>query len=176
MIVHIIIEVVLGIIMFIAGQTVWQLYKRERFLKVAIQTPAILESVISRQRLSDPPPHLLLYAKKHELGYVANMNCVIEADKRSQRRVTFIFAAVVSAVLISSYCIGPVYLGINLVLFFLSASVPFASSAQSNATEFILTIALILHRWRLENAKQCDEFIESAWSLKPLYETVRMVQ
>ena len=162
--------------MLFAGQTFWQLRKRERFLKEAIRTPAFIESLISRERLASPPPRVLALVQKNEVGYVLNMKCVMDADRVSQRRVTIFFGVVVAAILVGSYFIGLVYLAINVALFFLTASVPIASSAQSNAAEHIFTVGLILHRWRLENAKQCDEFVESAWSLRPLYEVVRKIQ
>ena len=162
--------------MLFAGQTFWQLRKRERFLKDAIRTPAFLESLISRERLTSPPPHVLAFVQKNEVGYVLNMKCVMDADRASQRRVAILFSAVIAAILVGSYFMGLVYLAINVVLFFVTASVPIASSAQSNAMEHIFTVGLILHRWRLEDAKQCDEFVEHAWSLRPLYEVVRKVQ
>ena len=163
--------------MLFAGQTFWQLRKRDRFMRQAIRTPAFLESLISRERLASPPPRVLAFVQQQsELGYVLNMKCLMDADRISQRRVAIFFMAVIAAIFIGSYFMGLVYLAINLVLFFLTASVPIASSAQSNAMEHIFTVGLLLHRWRLHNAKECDEFVEHASSIRLLYDIVRKVQ
>jgi hypothetical protein len=176
MIVHIIIEVVLGIVMLYTGQTVWQLYKRERFLKVAIRTPEFLESLISEESLGNPPPRLMAFTQKQQIGYVLNIKCAVDADKISIRRLAIPFGVAVAAILVGSYFIGPVFLAINVLIFILTALIPLDPSARSTATDFILTIGLILHIWRLEDAKQCDEFIAEAWSLRPLYEAVSKAQ
>jgi hypothetical protein len=104
------------------------------------------------------------------------MKTLIDADRASQRRAAMTFAAVVAAVLIGSYFLGAVYLLTNLVLLCLAASVPISRPAQSNALEHVFTIALILHRWRLENATECDQWIDYAKSLRPLYEAVKKAQ
>jgi len=163
--------------MLFAGYTFWQLRKRERFLRRAIRTPEFLESLISRKNLASPPPRVLAFVQqKSELGYVLNMKCLMDADRASQRQVTILFSAVVAAIFVVSFFLGLVYLVINVVLFFLMASVPIESSAQSNAMEHIFTVGLLLHRWRLYNAKECDEFVENALILRPLYDVVKKVQ
>jgi hypothetical protein len=177
MLLHIIIEVVLGVAMLFAGQTVWQLRKRDRFMRQAIQTPAFLESLISRDSLASPPTRVLAFVQQQgQLGYVLNMKCLMDADKISQRRATILFALAVAAILVGSYFLGLVYLAINVALFFLTATIPIAPSAQSNAAEHIFTTGLLLHRWRLHDAKECDEFVERASSIRLLYDVVRKIQ
>jgi hypothetical protein len=176
MVLHIIIEVVLAFATILASQAFWQLRKRERFLRWAIHNPPLLESLLSRDTLSNPLPRILLFAEKNEVGYVLNMKCVEHADRSSQWRTTIFFGIAVAAILIGSYSLGISYLAINFVLSLLTASFPLSPSARANAIEHIFTIALILHKWRLDNATECDEWITYARSLQPLYEAVKNAQ
>lgn len=176
MLLHIIIEIVLALVIFFAAQAIWQIRKREKFLKHVVCNPPFLESMISRERLVNPPERISIFAQKNEVGYILNMKCVVDADKASQRRAAMIFAVVVAAILIGSYFLGVFYLLINLVLLCLAASIPISRSAQSNALEHVFTIALILHKWRLENPSECDEWIAYAKSLRPIYEAVKKAQ
>jgi hypothetical protein len=176
MLLHIIIEIVLAVAMLFAASTFWQLRKRARFLKEAMCSPPFLESLISREELTSPPPRALAFAQMNEVGYVLNIKCVVDADRASQRRVTLFHAVAVAVIFVGSYFLGPVYLAINVVLFFLTAVDPISPSAKTNAMEHIFTIGLILHKWRLDNATECDQWIEHAWSLRPLYEAVRKAQ
>ena len=177
---NIIIEIVLGTAVLFAAQSFWQLRKRQSFLKQAISNTVLLQLVISRDSLTSPPPHIVfltsLPVQKDETGYVINIKRVSDADRATQRRVTLMFAVPIVAILVGSYFLGALYLAINVGLFFLTALVPISSSARRNAVDHILTIAVILHRWRLERPAECDKWIEDAWSLRPLYEAVRKVQ
>jgi len=180
MLLHIIIEIVLAIAVLFASQTFWQLRKRERFLKQVICDPLLLQSLISLETLASPPPHISflasLPAQKNEVRYVLNIKCVSDADRTTQRRVLFAFAVPIIAIFIGSCFLGTLYLTINVVLFLSAAFAPISSSAQSNALDHIFTIAVILHKWRLDKPAECDKWIEDAWSLRPLYEAVKKAQ
>ena len=176
MLLHIIIEIVLAVAMLFAASTFWQLRKRAKFLKEAMCSPPFLESLISREWLASPPPRVLAFTQLNKLGYVFNIKIVVDADRVSQRKVTLFHAVAVVVIFIGSYFLGPLYLAINFILFFLTAIGPISLPAKNNAAEHILTIGLILHKWRLTNASECDEWIEHAWSLRPLYEAVKKVQ
>lgn len=176
MLLHITIEIVLAVATLFASLTFWQLRKRERFLKMAIYNSPFLESVISRERLANPSPRISVFAQKNEGGYVFNMKLAVDADSASQRRVTLFSAVAIAAIFIGSYFLGVSYLVINVVLFFLTDLVPISSSAQSNAMEQVFIMALILHKWRLDNATECDQWVEHAWSVHPLYEAVKKAQ
>jgi hypothetical protein len=172
---RIIIEIVLAAVTLFAGQTFWQLRKRARFLRRAIHTPWFLETLISRERLANPPSRVAVFAQKNEVGYSLNIKCIVDADRASQRRVTLFFTMAIAAIFIGSYFLGASYLVINVVLFFLTALIPISQSAQFSATEHVFTIALILHKWRLDNPSECDQFIEYTSSLRPLYEQIKKV-
>jgi len=59
------------------------------------------------------------------------------------------------------------------VLFFLTAIMSISTAARSDASENIFAIGLILHKWHLENAADCDQFVEQAYALRPVYEAVK---
>jgi hypothetical protein len=176
MLLHVTIEVVLGAAMLFAGQAFWQLLKRKRFLEKALRTPAFLESLISRERLTNPPPRLLPFLQKSEHGYALNMKVLMDVDRASQRRVTMFHAAVIVMIIVAGYLLGVVYFTINVLLFFLLAYGPTQPSVRFNSAEHIFTVGLILYRWRLGNIKECDEFVERSPGLRPLYDAIRKVQ
>ena len=176
MLLHIIIEIVLALVIFLAAQAIWQIRKREKFLKHVVCNPPFLESIITRERLANPPERISIFAQKNEVGHILNMKCVVDADRASQRHAAMVFTVIVVVILIGSYFLGVVYLLINLVFLCLAASVPISRSAQSSALEHVFTIALILHKWRLENPSECDQWIDYAKSLRPVYDAVKKAE
>jgi uncharacterized membrane protein YwzB len=175
MIVRIAIEIALGLITFIAGGLFWQLRKRARFLAEAIHSEPLLQQFISRQTLDTASPMVTPLAEK-KITYALNIQLVVDADAVSQRRTMFIFVFILTATLVGSYFLGVWFLAINVVLLFLSAFSPISPSARSNALQHILALALILHRWRAENPRECDEWVARVPSLEPIYNAVRLVQ
>jgi cation transport regulator ChaC len=75
-------------------------------------------------------------------------------------------------VLAASVVLGSTCLLINLGIFLLVGFVPIMESAKQNADEQILTLGVILYKWRSENALECDEFVARAHSLRKLYDAV----
>jgi hypothetical protein len=169
------VEILLGLITFFAGGLYWQLRKRAKFLAEAITCQPLLDQFISRETLEGASPMVTPFAEK-KVTYALNVQLVVDADTASQRRTTFIFVLVLAATLIVSYFLGMVYLGINIVLFFISAFSPISPSARSNALQHILALALILHRWRAENPAECDEWVARVPSLGPIYDAVRAIE
>ncbi|HEY6803522.1 MAG TPA: hypothetical protein VI306_08090 [Pyrinomonadaceae bacterium] len=97
----------------------------------------------------------------------------MDADKASQQKPSVFFALILGGILVASYFLGMAYLIVNLVLFGFSALGSISQSARNNALEHIMTIAIILDRWRSENPSECDEWIKQTWSLGPIYEAVQ---
>jgi len=80
---------------------------------------------------------------------------------------------VLLGVVLGSYFLGTVYLAINVIIIFLSAIPGISEPARDNALLQVLTLAVILDKWRAENATDCEQWIEQAWSLRPLYNAVK---
>jgi len=173
MLIHIAIEIGLAIATFFAGNPFWELRKRAKFLRQVIYNEPFLESFISRQMLANPSPLIAPFVEKNEIGWFLNIKCVMDADRTSQRRPAIFFALVLLSIFAASYFLGIPYLAINLVIFALLAFGSISQSAQTNALQHVLAIAIILDKWRLENPLQCEEWLEKAWSLRFLYKAVK---
>ena len=178
MLIRIIIEVVLAIAMLYPAFMFWQLRKRKRFWKQAVRNRAFLQSLISRESLANPPSDLLPYVRTppKEGGYMWNVKLLFDADKGATLRFSIFYGVVIAAILVGSYLLGPLFLAINVVLFFLAALVPISTAARSDASENIFTVGLILHRWHLDNAAECEQFVKQAYGLRTVYEAVRIAQ
>jgi hypothetical protein len=170
MFLRIIAEIVLGIALLYPAFMFWQLRKRKRFWKQAIHNRRFLESLISRESLANPPSDLLRYVRT---PYMWNLKVLFDADKLAIRRFSIRYGTVIAAVVIASAFLGPVFLAISIALFFLARIVPISPPARSDASENIFTIGLILHKWRVENAADCDQFVEQAYGLHAVYEAVK---
>ena len=173
MIIDLIIEVITAIITLMAGSLFWQILKREKFLARAIHDGRFLSQIISPSSLDNPSPLVAPYMQRLPAGYFLNIQIVIAADTKSLRQSKVIFGCVAAAALVGSYFLGVPYLIINAIVFFLSALARVSQSARANAEQQILTLALILDRWRSENITECEEWIKQAWSLRPLYDAVK---
>jgi hypothetical protein len=87
----------------------------------------------------------------------------------------FAHGAIVVALLVGSYFLGPVYLAVSIVAFFVSGVGSIGSAARKNALDHILAIAYLLHRWHVEDPTACEQWIQQAYTLKPLYSVVKIV-
>jgi hypothetical protein len=169
---HLILEVLLGIAALMAGSFLWQVFKRDRFLKRAIHDIAFLSQLISRDTLSNPSPAIEPYLVKLPPGYAINVQIVIKSDTAAIRRTKIILGFAVLVVLAGSCLLGIPYFLINTVILFLSAAAHVSQQARKSAEQQILTLATILDRWRSESATDCEQWIKQAWSLRPLYDAV----
>jgi hypothetical protein len=165
-------ETVLAAVTVFLGTNWWQLHKREGFLRRALSKPLYLEGLISRDSLVNPPTRLQPYFQRNEIGYFINIDIVIKADLRSQHLPWVLISGILLLILIGSFYQGYVYFTINLTLLLLLGFAPLGEPAQSNADEHLLTMAVILYRWRSEDPAGCDEWVARAHSLKNLYRVV----
>jgi hypothetical protein len=172
MITHLVTEVVIGIVTLMAGSYFWQVYKRDKFLMRVIHDEPFLSQLIFTDALDNPSPMIAPYIEKLPPGYVLNIQIVINSDKVALRRTKIILGFVVAIALVGSYFLGVSYFVINTGIFFLSALARVSQQARASAAQQILTLAIILDRWRSENATECDQWIKQAWTLRPLYDAV----
>jgi hypothetical protein len=173
MVLKILAEVALFVITFAAGSMWWQLRKRRTFVKKALKDEILLESLISKHALANPLAQILPYTEKNEIGYFLNIDVVLRADQTSQRIPKLLVSVVLLLVLVGSYFLASTYLWINVGIFLLVGIGPITNSARHNAEEQVLTLGTILHKWRTENAPECDAFVAQAHSLEKLYDAVK---
>jgi hypothetical protein len=176
--IHIGIEIVLIIATLFAGNMFWELRKRDRFLKQTISNQYFLEELITRQVLVNASQHQYIapLVEKNEIGWFLNIQCVINADRDSQKKIVVQHAIVLLVILTASLFLGVPFLVINLIVFVLSQFGKISQSAQINVFQHVLTIALILDKWRSDNATECNDWIEKAPSLRPIYNAVMNAQ
>ena len=150
MIIQIAIEVVIAILLLMVGNTFWEFPKRARLLKRAISDQQFLLSFLTPVTFDSLSPAITQYS--HCDGhYMATIGALAHADRVSQWRLKFITGAVVLALLIGSYFLGPIYLAISIAVFLLSGLGGIGSAARKNPLDHILALAYLLHRWRLED-------------------------
>lgn len=173
MIVHLLVEFVLAAATLFLGSVWWQLRKRAKFLRQTMSNQSFLDAFISNETLVNPPSQIEPYLRKNSIGYFVNIDVVLKADHSSQRVPKVISSVCLLLVLSASLYLGCAYLAINLGLLALLGFVPLNESAKFNALEQIVTLAVILYRWREENPRECDDWITQARSLQKLYAAVQ---
>jgi formate hydrogenlyase subunit 3/multisubunit Na+/H+ antiporter MnhD subunit len=168
------IEISLVIATLFAGHAFWELRKRDRFLKKIISNQAVLERLISRQVLVNASQHKYIapLVEKNEIGWFLNIKCVLDADRTSSQRILTFSVIGLAVILTASLFLGYPYLVINLIVFVLLHFGMLSQAARNSALQHVWTIALILDKWRSDNATECEEWIEKANSLRPLYNVV----
>ncbi len=175
MVLKILVELALFVITFAAGSIWWQLRKRGTFVRKVVKDEILLKNVISKDALANPPAQILPYIQRNEIGYFLNIDVVLRADQTSQRIPMLVVTVVLLLVFVGSYFVAVIDLWINLGVLLLVGLAPIMDSARHNADEQVLTLGVILHRWRTENAPECDAFVAQARSLEKLYDTVKRV-
>lgn len=163
MITRVAVELGLMVATFFVANTFWQISKRARFLRRVIADESFLGQFICRRALEDAyaSPLIAPFAEKNAVGYFLHLKVLMDADDRSQQRVRVVTRVVLVAILIASWLVGLPYLVITITVFLLCAAVPIAESAKSNALQQVLAIALILYKWREENAVACEHWIRT---------------
>lgn len=170
MLLHITLELVLAVAVLFLSATFWEGLKTRKYFIAAIWDPP--EGLISRETLANPPSIVSLYAENTKTiasGYALNIMAVLRRGKRG----TMPLLVLIVAILIGSYFLGVAYLVINAVLSLLTSLIPLCRRAKVSAMEDVLALALILHKWRLDNSTECDQWIEVACNLRPVYEAVK---
>ena len=174
MIIRIIIELFVAILLLIVGNTFWEFPKRAKFLSRAVCDQQFLLLFLAPGAFDSLSPAITRYAEC-DGRYMVSLGALAQADRVSQRRLKLIHGAVVLALLVGSYFLGPIYLAVNVAVFLLSGLGSIASPARKNALDHILALAYILHRWHLEDPAGCEQWIQETYALKPLYSVVKIV-
>jgi hypothetical protein len=170
----IVIKVVLAIGILFVANSFWQLLKRDNFLKKIIRSKPFLEQLISGSALHKPGPKVATYAEKSQLGYALNISLVVEADRKTIKRLQIIFGLIGIIVAAGSYAFGLIYLILNCAFFVIPAFFPITQSARRSAIDHIIEIAVILFRWRSEDSIQCDDFANKS-VLRTLNDVIKNV-
>jgi hypothetical protein len=139
MIIRIAIEVVIAILLLMVGNTFWEFPKRAKFLKKAISDQQFLLSFLTPVTFDSLSPAITQYAQC-DGHYTASIGALAHADQVSQRRSKFITGAIVLALLVGSYFVGPIYLAISIAVFLLSGLGRIGSAARKNALDHILAL------------------------------------
>jgi hypothetical protein len=174
MIIRIAIEVIIAILLLNVGSTFWEFPKRAKLLTRAISDQQFLLAFLAPGTFDSLPPAIARYAQC-DGNYVVSIGALARADRVSQRRLKFITGAVVLALLVGSYFLVLIYLAISIVVFLLSGLGPIGSAARKNALDHILAFGYVLHRWHLEDPVGCEQWVQQAYALKPLYSVVKIV-
>ena len=172
----IVFKVILAIIILYAGKMTWQLLKRGSFLKKISNSQAEMAAFISIETLDAFSQKNPVYVNKGPGGYVGNISLIIDIDLTTQRRLKLLFGSITVLALTVSAYVGSVLFLINLSLFLLTGIYPLTEAGRRNACELLITLGAILYKWRQEDQKGCDEWIEQASSLKPLYALIQAMK
>jgi hypothetical protein len=165
------IEILLGVASLFLGGMWWSLFKRDAYLRGAVNDETVLNG-LSRELLESPPARIGIYAAKHELGYAMNLHILIKADRKGLRIPKLLFGGSLVLALVGSYMLGWRFLLINIGLICLAGLQRVPESAKANALEQLASIAVIFHKWNAEDPAECEAFIQKAHSLSHLYATV----
>jgi hypothetical protein len=169
---NIVIEIILAFVMLIAGSLFWQLHKRGKYLLHAVHDEQLLSVIISREVL-DNPPHIVIPIQS---GFFNNIHAEIYSDSTSTKKMMIIIGLIAISILIGSYFLGASYIIINLIIFFLSSLAGVGKNARASVILHILDLAFILDKWHSENAKECEEWVKKAWSLRSVHDSVIKVR
>jgi hypothetical protein len=172
----IVFKVILAIIILYAGKMTWQVFKRGLFLKKISNSQAEMAAFISIETFDAFSQKNPVYVNKVPGGYVGNISLLIDIDLTTQRRSKLLFGSItIFALIINAYVSSGLFL-INVSLFLLTGIYPLTEAGRRNACELLITLGAILYKWRQENQKECDEWIEQASSLKELYALIQAMK
>lgn len=168
-----VIEIVIGIIVLVAGSFFWQLHKCDKFLTHAIRDASFLSQLISPAVLDSPPPLVALYLEGLQPGHhIFHIDAALYSHQKTQLTLKILFGSVGAVALIGSYFLGIPYLVINTFLFVFSVLAPITHQARTNAEKQILALSVLLDRWHSENATECEQWIKQTSALWAVYNAV----
>lgn len=169
----IVIGVVLALVAYVAGLTFWQVIKRAQYVRKTLANDYFLNQWITRKLLDSAAPELEFYLQKMPGGRALNIGVEVRSDQSSLQWMKVFSGVAAAAALIGSYFVGPIYLAVSVGVFCLAALGRVSDHAKTNALKHIVTMAVILDRWRTEDAAECEQWIEQTYTLRPLYDAVK---
>lgn len=160
MIVKIILELIIAIIIIIAGTTFWMLLKRDRFLARAMQDDKLISNLVTKERIN------AFYLKHKEtvaigiiIPYPERIKTWQVSDHKTQMLLKTISLIIALLVIVASVKLSPIILALNVTIFLLTAFVPIGSSGRINAFNHIMLLASIIDEWLKINKDECERWI-----------------
>jgi hypothetical protein len=168
----IIFELILAIIIILAGSTWWPLLKRDKFFKRLIQDEVALSKLLNIELLES------FTAKRQQsipfdyASYADSISIWEQSDKKSMRLLNIlIFLIIVSAIIASLKLSISIFI-INIVIFLLTRLVPLGESGGKNVLNHMALLASIIYEWRKHNEKECRQWFQENKTLQKVYRAV----
>lgn len=160
MILKILIELIIAIIVIMAGTTFWISLKRDRFLIRALQDDHLISELINKERINafNASGQRTRYIEKF-ITYPDRIKVWEESDRKTQTLLKVIPLLIVTLVIIASVKVSPIIVVLNITFFLLTSLVSIGASGVNNSFNHIMLLVSIIDEWLKNDKEECVRWI-----------------
>jgi len=165
--IRIAIELVLVVVLSFFASLFWQSLACRRFTRRYAQDQEFMDRFVSGLNAEKPFSERVADLKAFEGNWALNMMIISKTVFESVSAMQTWGLLVCVAVLVGSYFLGLVYLGVNVGVFLFWALAGLSSSAARNtALGDVLSLAQILYCWKRDDRAAYEAFLDQAWGVQ----------
>jgi hypothetical protein len=169
LVIGIAIGLVLAMVLSFFASLFWQAVAHRRYTRRCARDQEFLDRFVKTLKSERPFSERVADLKPFRGDWAGNMLLVSRVVVRSGSVLRFWSLVICVAVLVGSYFVGLVYLGVNAALFLVWAVVGLSSPAARNAAlGDLLSMAQILYCWKRDDRARYEAFLGRAWGLHKL--------
>ena len=168
-------HIVVAFIAYFVACHFWAGIKRRAYISHAIQDVGLLHKLITRGALNSAGQTDFLSQAEPSALYPLKIQVLSQADRSATNKIMFRAALILVATAIGSYLITPFAL-VTFAVFVALAAFGFLPQAVKNSAHLqAVQLAVIIERWRRDDAVGCESFFTEAVALKPLHNAVKEI-
>lgn len=168
LVVRILIELALAPVLLFFALWFWQAFHRKRYIRRLAQDQKTLDEFVQALNSESPFSERAAILEPVNGNWALNMLLVTKSDQQAIGTVQVISVLVCAAVVVGSFFLGPVFLAANLGLALLPALIGAGAATKNSALGEILSMALIIYRWKQADPESYRRFLLEAVGIHKL--------
>jgi len=166
------IEIALVALLSFSAVGFWQTIKGRRYRKRITRDQEFLDSFIKTLNSEKPFSERTSEMEPIRGDWAWNMLLATRSDLGALSTLRNAYLVVCVAILIGSFFLGLVYLGINIAVFLFLAMPGVSGPAQNDALKQVLSIAQIMYRWKRDDRHGYESFLREAIGVRELASSI----
>jgi hypothetical protein len=168
-------HIIVALVTYLVARQFWACIKRRGYISQALRDVALLQRLVTREALRNVDHAQLFSQAEPKAFYPLKIQALAQADQAATNKIKFVSGLILLVIAIGAYFATP-YTLITFAVFTILASFgPLSRVVKNNAHVQALQLAVVIDKWRCEDAAGCESFFNEAVALRPLYNVVKTI-